>query len=59
MVMSHYNRGEASLRMALTHQIENTCARFQVEVAGRLVGEEELRIGQQGAGDGHPLLFAA
>ena len=57
MVMSNYNRGEAPLRMALTHQIENTCARFEVEIAGRLVCQKELRVGQQGAGDGHSLLF--
>ena len=45
--------------MALTHQIENTRTRFEIQISGRLVGEEELRVGQQGSGDGHALLFAA
>src|SRR5205814_1702352 len=39
--------------------IENALARLQIEVAGRLVGQEEQRIGQQGPRDGHPLLLAA
>ena len=30
-----------------------------VEVPGRLVGEEEVRVVDEGAGDGHPLLLAA
>ena len=33
--------------------------RARVEVAGRLVGEEDGRIGDQRAGDGHALLLAA
>jgi hypothetical protein len=32
--------------------------RARVEVAGRLVGEDDGRIGDQGAGDRHPLLLA-
>ena len=31
----------------------------RVEVAGGLVGEQDRRVGDQGAGDGHPLLLAA
>jgi hypothetical protein len=30
-----------------------------IEVAGRFVGEEDGRVLDRGAGDGHPLLFAA
>ncbi len=45
--------------MAGAHQIENSRAGFQVEIAGRLVGEKNLRIRQQGPRNGDPLLFAA
>src|SRR5438270_6250677 len=57
--MSHYNRGEAALGVAGAHQVEYARAGFEVEIAGRLVGEKNLRIREQGAGDGHALLLSA
>ena len=38
---------------------DDLLGRVRVEVAGRLVGEQDGRIGDQGAGDRHALLLAA
>ena len=40
-------------------QIEDLGSGMLVEVAGRFVGEKDLRIVDEGPGDGHPLAFAA
>ena len=39
--------------------VQHAGAGLRVEVAGRLVGEDDGRFGDQGAGDGDPLLLAA
>ena len=43
----------------LAEQFEDAGGGFAVEVAGRLVGDEERRIGDDGAGDGDALFLAA
>src|SRR5262249_34667922 len=40
-------------------QVKNLGAGLRVEVAGRLIGEDDLRPARQRAGDGYPLLLAA
>ena len=45
--------------MAFAHQIENTRAGFEIEIAGGLVGEKNLRICEQSARNGYALLLAA
>lgn len=34
-------------------------AHFRVDIPGGLIGDQKIRLGDQGAGDGHALLFAA
>src|SRR5687768_1391342 len=40
-------------------KIHDSQGSFGIEVAGRLVGDEERRVVDEGAGDGDPLLLAA
>ena len=49
----------AALGVELEQQVDNLVAGRRVEIAGRLVGEEERGAIAQGAGDGDALLFAA
>ena len=44
--------------MTFAHQIENASARFEIEIACRLVGEKNFRIDQKRASDRHALLLA-
>ena len=44
---------------AAAHEREHLGAGTRVEVAGRLVGEDDLRPAGQGPRHGHPLLLAA
>ena len=48
----------AALDARAPQRIEDLGAGRVVEVAGRLVGEQERRPGDERAGDGHPLLLA-
>jgi len=57
--MSHYNRGQTTLHVAFPHQLEDTSARFEIEIAGWFIGEKEERIGEKRASDRDPLLFPA
>ena len=43
----------------VVEQVEDVGGRRRVEVAGRLVGQQQRRFGDQRAGDRHPLLLAA
>ena len=43
----------------LAEQVEDGLARLGVERGGRLVGEDQRRLVDQGPGDRHPLLLAA
>jgi hypothetical protein len=40
-------------------QVEDPGGGLRVQVAGRLVGQQQVRGVDQGPGDGDPLLFAA
>src|SRR3954454_1739109 len=58
-IMSHYNRRQTTLRVAFPHQVEHASARFEIEIAGRFIGEKKKRIGEKRARDRDPLLFSA
>ena len=58
VVGDHHDR-LAELAHGVTHEREDLGAGRAVEVAGRLVGEDDLRAARQRAGDGDALLLAA
>ena len=47
----------SALRCQLVEDREDLVGRLAVEVSGRLVGEDERRVGDQGAGDRDALLL--
>ena len=51
--------GDAVLRVELLEHAQHFLARARVQVAGRLVGEDQRRMVDQRARDGHALLLAA
>ena len=58
-VVGDHDDGLAELADAVAQQAEHLRAGAGVEVAGRLVGEDDLGPGDQRPGDGDPLLLAA
>ena len=59
-VVRDHDDGQVAARCSsAAQQIEDGLAAARVEVAGRLVGEQQHRIGHQRAGDGDALLLAA
>ena len=56
--VGHHDNGGAFF-VEVGEQVHHLAAIFRVEVARRLVGEDELGVGDHGAGDGHPLLLTA
>ena len=58
-VVGDHDHRLAELVDRLAQQAQDVGARLRVEVAGRLVGEDDGRFGDQGAGDGDALLLAA
>ena len=58
-VVRHQHQGRLRLGAEAEQQLDHAVARLFVEVARRLVGEEEAGPVDQGAGDGGPLAFAA
>ena len=46
-------------RMEIEHEFDNVGARRLVEIAGRLIGQQDFRIADDGAGQRHALLLAA
>jgi hypothetical protein len=58
IVRDHHDR-LAVIAIERVQQIENLVARLAIEIAGRLVGEDERRIRDDGAGDADTLLLAA
>jgi len=56
LFVRHYNN-RLALLMKLVEQSKNALACFTVEIAGRLVGQQNSRITDQSAGDSHTLLL--
>ena len=59
LVVGDEDDGETFLLVELLQHPEHFDGGAGVEIAGGLVGEEELRAVDEGAGDGHALLLAA
>ena len=57
LVGDHHDRAAGAVQ--LVEQAEDLGGRGRVEVAGRLVGEQQVRLGDQRPGDRDPLLLAA
>src|SRR6185503_11780312 len=58
-VVRHHDDRLAELHVELLEERQHFGRRLAVEVAGRLVGDDQLRIGDEGARDCHALLLAA
>src|SRR5439155_1434644 len=58
-VVGHQDHGQMPLLVEAPQQVEDRLPRLRVEVARRLVGQEEPRLGHEGARDGDALLLAA
>jgi hypothetical protein len=48
-----------SSRLQTVEQVQHLLGRVAVQVAGRLVGHDQRRVGHQGPGNGDALLLAA
>src|SRR5471032_566478 len=57
--MRHQEQGGAALGIQGEEQVGNAGARGAVQIAGGLVGEQDLRSRRHGAGQRHALLLAA
>ena len=57
--MSHQNNGNPFLLVEILKQFHNLHARFGIEIAGGLIGQNQRRPIDQRARDGYPLLLAA
>ena len=58
-IVRHHHDRLAELVVQPLEQAEDLLAGRAVEVAGRLVGDDQRRVGNERAGDRHPLLLAA
>ena len=58
VVRDQHERGLV-LAVKVDEQLENVFAVFTIEVAGRFVGHQQRRPGDEGASEGNALLFAA
>src|SRR4029079_10830397 len=59
VVVGHHDDGAVGLHRHLSHELHHCLAGLCVEGAGGLVADDELGIGDQGAGEGDALLLAA
>src|SRR5581483_6443758 len=59
LVVRHEDQRRAALGVQREHELDHRGAGRRVEVAGRLVGEEQLRLGDEGARERDALLLAA
>ena len=57
--MGHDHQAGIELAVQLQHELEHVRCVHPVEIAGRLVGEHELRLGDQGASHRRALPLAA
>src|SRR5262249_55709027 len=58
-VVRHQYNGQLPFDIEHAHEVKNFAACARVQVAGRFVGEQQLRVGDQRARYGNPLLLAA
>src|SRR5687768_6571431 len=58
-VVGDHDDGFAEVAGERAEQVEDVGGGFPVEVAGRIVGDEQRRIRDEGAGDGDALFLAA
>src|SRR5437870_13902071 len=58
-IARHHDDGLVQLAMEVVEQREDLARGFGVEVSGRLVGQEQWRVADESARDGHPLLLTA
>ena len=58
-VMGYDDNGEPMLAVQFVEQIGDSFACAVVEVAGRLVGQQNFRVPDEGARDHDPLLLSA
>ena len=58
-IVRHHDDRLAVLAVERLQQVEDLVAGLAVEVAGRLVAEQQRRVGDDGAGDADALLLAA
>jgi hypothetical protein len=59
VVVRDHDDGHPVLAVDAAEQIHDLPGRGRVQVAGRLVGQQQLGAADQGAGDGHALLLPA
>ncbi len=59
MVVGHQYQGGLALLVQFKQQVDNFRAGLAVQIAGRLVGEQNSRPGHKRPRQGHPLLLAA
>ena len=57
--MSHQNQRGAMLPVQLKHEFYDLCPRGGIQIAGRLVGQQQLGLSNKCARYSHTLLFAA
>ena len=58
VIVSHDDEGCPTRAVQLTEERKQGIAGMGIEVACRLIGQDEIRLLHQGARDGDPLLFA-
>ena len=58
-IVGDEHQGGAAIPLQGEQQVDDGVAGRLVEIAGRLVGDEDRRVGHDGAGDGDALLLAA
>ena len=59
LVVRHHDDGAPVLLVQFVQQFHNLSTHLRVEVARRLVGEEDFGIADDGTGDGHALALSA
>ncbi len=57
--MRHHDQRRAFAPVEFEKKFEHLLAGLAVEITGRLVGEQNRRLGDEGARESHALLFAA
>jgi len=58
LVVGHQDQRSAGIGVEAKEEIDDASAGLGVEIAGRLVGEDDGRVGSEGPRDRHPLLLA-